>query len=520
MHHIPPEIGPIHFIGIGGIGMSGIAEALAVLGYKVQGSDAAENYNTVRLKSHGVRVFHGHDAQNLITLEGKYPGAVVVSSAIPAGNPELIAARAQRIPIVSRAEMLAELMRLKWAVAIAGTHGKTTTTSLVGAVLEAAKLDPTVINGGIVNSYGTNTRLGQGEWMVVEADESDGSFTRLPATIAIVTNIDPEHMDHYGSFQEVRAAYLRYVEQIPFYGCGVLCLDHPVVQSLIPEIQNRTLITYGFNKQSDVRAENIRASSLGSHFDVVIARQNDEQDPQIIRNLFLPMMGAHNIQNACAAIAVAVRLNIDESCIRTALGNFSGVKRRFTRTGMTNGILVVDDYGHHPVEIAAVLKAGRQALSGPNLSGPDESATSSPFISPFASPFPPPVLSNIPLAGASNGGKIIAVVQPHRYTRLRDLFEEFCTCFDDADCVIVADVYAAGEEAIAGIDQQSLVAGIKSHGHKHVEMLDHPDHLADMISKLAQAGDIVICLGAGNITYWAQALPQQLEDMGEQKLSA
>ncbi len=508
MHHIPPEIGTLHFIGIGGIGMSGIAEALAVLGYQVQGSDAAENYNTARLKSHSVRVFHGHTAANLITKDGTHVGAVVVSSAIPENNPELLAAREHKIPIVTRAEMLAELMRLKWAIAIAGTHGKTTTTSLVGAVLEAANLDPTVINGGIVNSYGTNTRLGKGEWMVVEADESDGSFTRLPATIAIVTNIDPEHMEHYGSFEAVRAAYLRYVQQVPFYGCGILCMDHPVAQSLIPEVQNRVIITYGFNKQSDVRAENIRATAFGSYFDVVIAPESiSTTTPRLIKELFLPMMGLHNIQNACAAIAVACRLNLGEADIRKALGNFSGVKRRFTRTGVSHGVLVVDDYGHHPVEIAAVLKAGRQALIG-GAPLQHAGATSEPCATAAAHILPPAA------------GKIIAVVQPHRYTRLRDLFDEFCTCLDDADCVIVADVYAAGESKITGIDRDHLVEGIKSHGHKHVESLDHPDNLPNLIGKLASAGDIVICLGAGSITNWAQSLPTQLDEVWQQKLSA
>lgn len=508
MHHIPPEIGTLHFIGIGGIGMSGIAEALAVLGYKVQGSDVTENNNTNRLKCHGVRVFHGHCKENLLTQNGSLVGAAVVSSAIPEDNPELLAAREQKIPVVSRAEMLAELMRLKWTVAVAGTHGKTTTTSLIGAVLESAQLDPTVINGGIVNSYGTNTRLGQGEWMVVEADESDGSFTCLPATIAIVTNIDPEHMEHYGSFDAVRSSYLRYVQQVPFYGCGVLCMDHSVVQSLIPEVKNRAIITYGFNKQSDVRAENIRATAMGSYFDVIISPEIVSPVKQlVIKDLFLPMMGLHNIQNACAAIAIACRLNLNESHIRQALGEFSGVKRRFTRTGISQGVLVVDDYGHHPVEIAAVLKAGRQALIGGGMSA-NAIAIVENNCEPATHILPPA------------SGKIIAVVQPHRYSRLRDLFDEFCTCFDDADYVLVADVYAAGEAEISGIDRDHLVEGIRSHGHKHVECLDSPDNLSICIAKLAKAGDIVICLGAGSITNWAHALPSQLDKLWQQKLTA
>ncbi|OIN86352.1 MAG: UDP-N-acetylmuramate--L-alanine ligase [Alphaproteobacteria bacterium CG1_02_46_17] len=477
MRHIPPEIGTLHFIGIGGIGMSGIAEALAILGYEVQGSDLSENYNTKRLRKQNIQVMIGHDAANLKLQDGNFVGAVVVSSAIKQDNPELMLARELKIPVVPRAEMLAELMRLKWTVTIAGTHGKTTTTSLVGAMLEAGDIDPTVINGGIVNSYGTNARLGQGDWMVVEADESDGSFTRLPATMAIITNIDSEHMEHYGSFENVRAAYLRYLGQIPFYGCAVLCLDHPVVQGLIPELSNRAVVTYGFNKQADVRAENIRSNALGSTFDVVIAGHlcADEQSREI-RDIFLPMMGQHNVQNACAAIVVACRLKIDDAAIKRALGGFEGVKRRFTRTGVTNGILIVDDYGHHPVEISAVLKAGRQAV-------------------------------------AENEGRIIAVVQPHRYSRLHDLFEDFCTCFDEADTVIVADVYAAGEKPIDGITKEKLVEGIKAHGHRHVVALEQPEELATMVSKIAHPGDVVICLGAGNITYWAQDLPQQLDEL-------
>lgn len=480
MNHIPANIGVLHFIGIGGIGMSGIAEALVVMGYQVQGSDIAENYNVDRLRARGITVHIGHERAHITETEQKI-GAVVVSSAIKADNPELLEARAQKIPVVQRAEMLAELMRLKWTVAISGTHGKTTTTSLIGAMLEAGQLDPTVINGGIVNAYGTNARLGQGDWMVVEADESDGSFMRLPATVAVVTNIDPEHMEHYGDFDNVRSAYLRFVEQIPFYGFAVLCLDHPVVQGLIPEVKNRAVVTYGFNKQADVRVTNIRATALGSTFDVTIDGRLSENGETIeITDMFLPMMGAHNVQNALAAIAVGHKLNISPAQIKTALSKFEGVKRRFTRTGMARGILVVDDYGHHPVEINAVLKAGRQALSDTN---------------------------------GEQKGKIIAVVQPHRYSRLHSLFEEFCTCFDEADCVVVADVYAAGEAPIEGIDKEHLVEGIKAHGHRHVDVLASDNDLPRQIAGLAESGDIVICLGAGNITYWAQALPAQLETL-------
>jgi len=469
MKHIPPEIGTLHFIGIGGIGMSGIAEALAVLGYDIQGSDISENYNVDRLRARGLTVKIGHMAENLQTAGEKFPGAVVVSSAIKQDNPELMAAREKRIPIVQRAEMLAELMRLKWAVAIAGTHGKTTTTSLVGAMLEAGDIDPTVINGGIVNAYGTNARLGNGDWIVVEADESDGSFKMLPATVAVVTNIDPEHMEHYGSFENVRQAYLDYVTSIPFYGFAVMCLDHPVVQGLIPEIENRTIVTYGFNKQADVRAVNIRSSVMGSLFDVEI---NDGE--LVLSDVFLPMMGIHNVQNALAAIAVGYKLKMTATQMKNALSKFEGVKRRFTRTGIAGGVTVIDDYGHHPVEIAAVLKAGRQAVG-------------------------------------DGKGRIIAVVQPHRYSRLNDLFDEFCTCFDEADIVLIADVYAAGEQPIDGVHKEALVEGVKAHGHRDVSVMNDIAQLPQQIADITQAGDMVICLGAGSITYWAHDLPAQLE---------
>lgn len=481
MNHIPADIGALHFIGIGGIGMSGIAEALAILGYKVQGSDIAENYNTERLATRGIAIKIGQSAENLQDEHGVIPGAVVVSSAIKQDNVELMAARDLKIPVVQRAEMLAELMRLKWTIAISGTHGKTTTTSMIGTMLEYGDFDPTVINGGIVNAYGTNARMGQGEWMVVEADESDGSFMRLPSTVAVVTNIDPEHMEHYGSFDKVRESYLKFIEQIPFYGYAVLCLDHPVVQSLIPLVTNRQVVTYGFNIQADVHATNIRPNPLGSTFDVLIAGHNSET--QDMKDMFLPMMGRHNVQNALAAIAVAHQLNMTPAQIRRALSEFSGVKRRFTRTGIVNGVTIIDDYGHHPVEIAAVLKAGRQAVG-------------------------------------ETGGRIIAVVQPHRYTRLHDLFAEFCTCFDDADMVLVADVYAAGETPIEGIDREHLVEGIKAHGHRHVADLSDPSHLAHDITSLMQAGDFVICLGAGSITYWAQDLPKQLEYISQSESKA
>jgi UDP-N-acetylmuramate--alanine ligase len=475
MQHIPSGFGHLHFIGIGGIGMSGIAEALHALGYRVQGSDVADNYNVARLRGQGLRVLVGHQDSNLEDDNGKLPGAVVVSSAIKPDNPELLAARERKIPVVPRAEMLAELMRLKWTVAVAGTHGKTTTTSMVGAMLEQGGLDPTVINGGIVNAYGTNTRMGQGDWMVVEADESDGSFMKLPATVAIVTNIDPEHMEHYGSFENVRDSFLTFARSIPFYGFSVLCTDHPVVQGLIPEISGRRIVTYGFNAQADVRGSNIRPAPEGSTFDVTIsARLREDGEDVVLRDLFLPMMGQHNVQNSLAAIAVAFQLGVTPEQMRATLKGFTGVKRRFTRTGTVCGITVVDDYGHHPVEIAAVLKAGRQALGG-------------------------------------GKGRLIAVVQPHRYTRLTSLFEGFCGCFNEADAVIVADVYAAGEAPIEGATKEALADGIRGHGHHEVYTLPSASDLAPLIARVAGEGDYVICLGAGNITQWAHALPQELE---------
>jgi UDP-N-acetylmuramate--alanine ligase len=474
MRHIPPEIGVLHFIGIGGIGMSGIAETLDMLGYTVQGSDVTEGYNTLRLQKNNIRVMIGHDSANIKTASGGLPGAVVVSSAIKADNPELLAAREQKIPVVARAEMLGELMRLKWGIAVAGTHGKTTTTSLIGCVLEKGLLDPTVINGGIVNAYGTNTRLGQGDWMVVEADESDGSFRHLPATVAVVTNIDPEHLDHYGSFENIRTSFLNFVANIPFYGFAVMCIDHPVVQSLIPELRNRRIVTYGFSAQADIRAVNLRGTPFGSTYDVIISGRLNGGTDVTIKDVFLPMLGQHNVQNSLAAITVGHQLKISPQTLKDALADFSGVKRRFTKTGLSNGITVIDDYGHHPVEIAAVLKAGRQAVE-------------------------------------NTKGRLIAVMQPHRYTRLSSLFEDFCTCFNDADTVVVADVYAAGEQPIEGATKENLCEGIRRHGHRDVQTLASAEDLPSLIHRIAQPGDFVICLGAGNITQWAHALPQHLD---------
>lgn len=470
MRVVPQDIGVLHFVGIGGIGMSGIAEVLHALGYRVQGSDISDSYNTERLVKKGIPVFIGHSAKNI-----EDAALIVISSAIKKDNPELIAARARKMPIVRRAEMLAELMRLKRSVAIAGTHGKTTTTSMVGAMLEEANFDPTVINGGIVNSYGTNTRLGKSEWMVVEADESDGTFTKLPATVAVVTNIDPEHMDHYGSFDAIKKAFHTFVENIPFYGFAVLCTDHPVVQAMIPDITDRKIITYGFNPQADVRATNVRSGPDGNVFDVTFAPAVCGGKEEILRDVFLPMLGQHNVQNSLSALAIAREMNVPAAIIKTALKNFSGVKRRFTKTGDVDGITIIDDYGHHPVEIQAVLKAARQAVE-------------------------------------QSGARIIAVMQPHRFTRLSNLFDEFCAAFNDADSVIIADVYAAGEAPIEGADKQHLADGIKARGHRHVDTLTVPSALPGMIADIAREGDYVICLGAGDITKWAYALPEQLKE--------
>src|SRR5579871_5833982 len=458
---LPRDIGPIHFVGIGGIGMSGIAEVLSNLGYMVTGSDVAENQNVKRLRDLGIAVAIGHAAHNLDGAD-----VVVVSSAIKRDNPELAAARARRLPVVRRAEMLAELMRLKSCIAIAGTHGKTTTTSLVAMLLDAGRLDPTVINGGIINAYGTNARLGAGDWMVVEADESDGTFLKLPADIAVVTNIDPEHLDHFKTFDAIKDAFLALVGNLPFYGFAVMCVDHPTVQELVGKIEDRRILTYGENPQADVRLLDINLAGGVTRFSVLI-RERTTGRATYIDDLALPMPGRHNALNATAAIAVAHELGASIEGILRAIGSFGGVKRRFTPNGTRNGGAVVDDYGHHPVEIAAVLRAARAATTG----------------------------------------KVIAVVQPHRYTRLQSLFDAFATCFNDADSVIVADVYPAGEAPIEGANKTALTAAIAAHGHRHAVALESPDKLAPLVRSLVRPGDYVVCLGAGSITQWAYALP-------------
>jgi UDP-N-acetylmuramate--alanine ligase len=466
---VPFDLGPVHFVGIGGIGMSGIAEIMLRIGYAVQGSDAKASANTERLQKLGCKILIGHDAAH---LDGA--SAVVYSTAVQAANPEMAAARERRLPLVRRAEMLSELMRLQFSVAVGGTHGKTTTTSMIASLLDAGGLDPTVVNGGIINAYGTNAKVGQGDWIVVEADESDGTFTRLRSTVAVVTNIDPEHLDHYGDFDAVRAAFRRFVENIPFYGFAAVCLDHPEVQALVAQVENRRLITYGTNPQAEVRASNIVEGPQGARFDVRIEPHAGEATT--LEGLRLPMAGRHNVMNALAAIAVARELGVGDRDIRKGLAKFEGVKRRFTTTGVVGGVRVIDDYGHHPVEIAAVLSAAR----------------------------------------AMTAGKVIAVVQPHRYTRLRDLFADFCGCFNDADTVLVADVYPAGETPLEGVGRDPLVEGLRRHGHRRAMPLAGLDDLPAMVAAEAQSGDIVVLLGAGDITQWAYALPGQLEALRSQ----
>ncbi|HYD26295.1 UDP-N-acetylmuramate--L-alanine ligase [Brevundimonas sp.] len=469
---VPFDLGPVHFVGIGGIGMSGIAEIMLKIGYSVQGSDAKASANTERLEKLGAKIFIGHDAAHV----GDTVSAVVYSTAVKADNPEMVVARERRIPLVRRAEMLAELMRLQFSIAVGGTHGKTTTTSMVAAILDAGGLDPTVVNGGIINAYGTNAKVGDGDWIVVEADESDGSFLRLKSTVAIVTNIDPEHLDHYGDFDGVRKAFVDFVENIPFYGFAAVCLDHPEVQRLVASIDNRRLVTYGINPQAMVRADNCVMGADGCRFDVVIQGRGMAalDEPTRIEGLHLPMAGWHNVSNALAASAVARELDVSDEAIKAGLAGFGGVRRRFTTTGVVGGVRIVDDYGHHPVEIAAVLKAARQVAEG----------------------------------------RVIAVVQPHRYTRLRDLMEEFSTCFSDADAVIVADVYPAGETPIEGVDKEALVEGIRRFGHRSVQPLESVEALPGVVAAEAKAGDLVVLLGAGDITQWAYALPAQLEGLG------
>ncbi|HEU4548173.1 MAG TPA: UDP-N-acetylmuramate--L-alanine ligase [Rhizomicrobium sp.] len=462
---VPLDIGAIHFIGIGGIGMSGIAEIMHNLGYRVQGSDAAENANVKRLKGLGITVHVGHDAANL-----RHAHAVVYSSAVKPGNVEFDAARALSLPLVRRAEMLAEIMRLRSCIAIAGTNGKTTTTTLVASLLDAGGMDPTVVNGGIINAYGTNARLGAGEWVVVEADESDGTFLRLPATVAVVTNADPDHLDYYGTFDAMRDAFQRFVENVPFYGFAVLCTDHPEVQAMVGRITDRRMITYGFNPQADARAVNVSFSQGASHFDVVFTDRRSGRQERLT-GLSLPMPGEHNVQNATAAIVVARQLGVPDAVISKGLAGFKGVGRRFTKVGEYNGAAIIDDYAHNPFKIAAAIKAARQAYSGP----------------------------------------IVAVVQPHRYTRLRDTFEQFATCLNDADVAVIAPVYAAGEGPIEGINRDTYADALRAHGHRNVLIINGEDDLAATVKPFLKPGAAVIGAGAGSITGWMANLQKRLE---------
>lgn len=455
------DVGPIHFVGIGGIGMSGIAEVLLSHGYVVQGSDLKQTPITKRLQKLGAFVFEDQRAENIEDAE-----VVVISSAIKPGNPELDAARHRGLPVVRRAEMLAELMRMKSNIAVAGTHGKTTTTTMVAALLEEGKFNPTVVNGGIIHAYGSNARVGSGEWMVVEADESDGTFNRLPATIAIVTNIDPEHMEHWGTIENLHAGFYDFVSNIPFYGLAVCCTDDSDVQTLVGKITDRRVVTYGFNAQADVRAINLTYKKGVAHFDVVL--QNEDLT---IKDCALPMPGDHNVSNALSAIAVARYLGMKAEEIRAALAAFKGVGRRFTRVGEVGGVTIIDDYGHHPTEISAVLKAARQA----------------------------------------SDGRILAVHQPHRYTRLHHHFADFCACFNDADVVAITEVFAAGEDVIEGATRDDLVAGLIRAGHRDARAITNEADLVALVKEQAKPGDMVVCLGAGSISGWANALPDLLK---------
>ena len=464
MRGVPTNIGTVHFVGIGGIGMSGIAEVMHNLGYTVQGSDIADSYVIDGLRKRGIKVMIGHSADNLGDA-----AVVVTSTAVKKGNPERDAALERRIPLVRRAEMLAELMRLKNTVAVAGTHGKTTTTSLVAAMLDHGGIDPTVINGGIINSYGSNARLGDSDWMVVEADESDGSFLRLDGTIAVVTNIDPEHLDHYGDFEAIKHAFVEFVENVPFYGAAIMCLDHPEVQAILPQIRDRRIITYGFSAQADVRGENVTPFPGGNRFDVVIRSRDGSQ--RVIGGIELPMPGRHNVQNALAAVAVGLEMGMADTEVQHGFDKFGGVKRRFTKVGEVDGVTIIDDYGHHPVEIRAVLSAAREGAQG----------------------------------------RVIAVAQPHRYSRLRDHMDDFQQAFNDADIVYISPVYTAGEAPIDNVNSEALVSGLKQRGHRSASHVTDAADLASKLADIAQAGDMVVCLGAGDITKWAAGLADAIK---------
>jgi UDP-N-acetylmuramate--alanine ligase len=467
---MPGDLGPIHILGIGGIGMSAIAEILRAKGYTVQGTDQKESANVNRLRTKGIKVFIGHDPAN---IEGaRY---VVISTAVKPGNPELEAARARGIPIIRRAEMLAELMRLYATISVTGTHGKTTTTSLVAHVLKDTGLEPTVITGGIINDWGSNARLGAGPWMVVEADESDGTFIKIPTQIGVVTNIDPEHLDYFGSVERMHQDYETFYRNIPFYGLAVTCIDHPVARAMIERLDlrrdGRRLLTYGVSPDADLRLLATRIEATSTYLEAELS-DRVAGGARRIEGWAVPVPGEHNALNALAAIAVCAETGLSDDAIRGSLARFTGVKRRFQPTGSWNGITVYDDYGHHPVEIAAVLKAAR--------------------------------------AGAT--GRVVAVVEPHRYSRVKDLFDEFASCFGDADSVVVAPLYSAGEAPLPGIDHEALATAIVKAGHASVSTVATPHDLAPAIRAVARSGDMVLCFGAGNSTEWAHALPGWLAE--------
>ncbi|MDR2067828.1 MAG: UDP-N-acetylmuramate--L-alanine ligase, partial [Holosporaceae bacterium] len=461
MKNFPVNRGVIHFVGIGGIGMSGIADILINLGYRVSGSDLNGNALTTRLSRKGAEISIGHNASNVCSAS-----VVVASSAVARDNPEILEARRLKIPVVKRAEMLAELMKMKSSIAVAGTHGKTTTTSLIGALLEQANLDPTVINGGVVNAYNSNARLGAGDWIVVEADESDGSFTRLTSTIAVVTNINFDHIDNFRDFSELRSLFKQFVEGIPFYGAAILCADHPEVRKIADEMLDRQVITYGLSSDADISCENVVLSDKGAEFNLLFSSDIRKKFPIVCagfeEKFFLPMFGMHNVQNALAAVAVALELNISQEDMRAALGSFMGVKRRFTKVANINGAEIIDDYAHHPVEIAAVLKAAQHSCRG----------------------------------------KIYAVMQPHRHTRLKNFFDDFAKVLELSDHVFIAPIYSAGEKS-NGIDHFSLLKRLEENDVVPADFVEDLPALRDKIEGKIQKGDFVIFLGAGDITRWA-----------------
>ena len=466
---MPREIGPFHIIGIGGIGMSAIAEVMHNRGYRVQGSDLRDSANVNRLRGMGIDCMVGHHPENIAGVQ-----FIVASTAVKPTNPEVMEARTKGVPILSRAEMLAELMRECATVSVTGTHGKTTTTSMIAEVLSSAELDPTVLSGGIINSFGSNARIGKGEWMVVEADESDGTFIKLPTQIGVVTNIDPEHMDFWQSLDALHGAFRAFFQNIPFYGLIIAGLDHPIVREMIASLERdelgRRVLTYGVADDADLRLSNMKAEGGEIVFDAELGVRV-RGGARILKAIRLPLPGSYNALNALAATAVAVEIGIDDERIRKALAAFGGVKRRFMKTGSWNGVTIYDDYAHHPVEIAAVLKAARGATSG----------------------------------------KVIAVVQPHRYSRLKDLFGDFCTCFADADVIVVMPVYSAGETPIDGFDRDALIEGLKRQGHSEVLAVDDEAALTDTVAEIAKNGDLVIGMGAGTITDWTHALPGHLD---------